>query len=119
MRNRTFRPHELGSLPITEATGERKLVYATIRTYAGENDLVAELQRNQESVRSLISAVAGFRAYYLVATADGGAASVTVCDDQAGAEESNRAAASWIAENLPGLSIAAPAVSAGEVAIAF
>jgi uncharacterized protein YmfQ (DUF2313 family) len=94
-------------------------MYATIRIYAGKSDLGAELQRNQESVKSAINAVAGFQAYYFVATSDGGGASITVCDDQAGAEESNRAAAAWITENLPGLSIAPPAISAGEVVLAF
>jgi uncharacterized protein YmfQ (DUF2313 family) len=94
-------------------------MYATIRVYAGRNELGDELRRNQESVRSRISAIAGFQAYYFVATADGGGASITVCDDRAGAEESNAAAAAWIAENLPGLSIAPPAVSAGEVIVAF
>ena len=94
-------------------------MYATIRIYAGKSELSDELRRNQESVKSAIGAVPGFQAYYFVATSDGGGASITVCDDQAGAEESNRAASAWIAENLPGLSIAPPAVSAGEVIIAF
>ncbi len=93
-------------------------MYATIRIYTGNSDLADELRANQESVKRAISAVPGFQAYYFVAT-DGGDASVTVCDDQAGAEESNRAAAAWISENLPGLSIAAPAISAGEVVISF
>jgi hypothetical protein len=94
-------------------------MYATVRTYAGENDLIAGMLEHEESVKSAISAVHGFRSYAIVSTADGGAASVTICDDQAGAEESNRAAAAWVAENLPGLSIAPPAISAGEVAISF
>jgi hypothetical protein len=94
-------------------------MYATIRIYAGTSGLGAELVANQESVKSAIGAVPGFQAYYFVATADGGGASITVCDDQAGAEESNRAAAAWIAENLPGLSIAPPAISAGDVLMAF
>jgi hypothetical protein len=93
-------------------------MYATNRVYAGNSELGDELVRHQESVRSAMSAVPGFRAYYFVATADGGA-SITVCDDQAGAEASNRAAAAWIAENLPGLSVAPPAISAGEVIVAF
>lgn len=93
-------------------------MHATMRRYAGNSQLGEELQRNQESVKSAMGAVPGFRAYYFVATSDGGA-SITVCDDQAGAEESNRAAAAWIAENLPDLSIAPPAISAGEVVIEF
>jgi hypothetical protein len=94
-------------------------MYATIRIYAGNTALGEELSRNQESVTSVMRSIAGFQAYYFVATADGGGASITVCDDQAGAEESNRAAAAWIVENLPDLTVAAPAISAGEVIISF
>ena len=93
-------------------------MYATIRSYAGNSELGEQLRGNQDSVKSALSAVAGFQAYYFVASDDGGI-SVTVCDDQAGAEESNRAAAAWISENLPGLSVAAPAISAGEVVVGF
>jgi hypothetical protein len=94
-------------------------MYATVRIYAGKNDLIAGMLEHEESVKSAIGAVRGFRSYAIVAASDGGAASVTICDDQAGAEESNRAAAAWIAENLPGLSLAPPVISAGEVAISF
>ena len=94
-------------------------MYATIRVYAGNSDLGEELRRNRESVKSAMSVVTGFQAYYFVATSDGGGASITVCDDQAGAEASNGVAAAWIAENLPGLSVAPPAISAGEVLVTF
>jgi hypothetical protein len=94
-------------------------MYATIRVYAGNSELGKALEGNQDSVKSAMSAVSGFQAYYFVATSDGGGASFTVCDDQAGAEQSTRAAAAWIAENLPGLSVAPPAISAGEVIVTF
>jgi hypothetical protein len=93
-------------------------MYATIRVYAGNSELGDELRRNQESVKTAMSTVPGFQAYYFVAT-DRGGASITVCDDQAGAEASNRAAAAWISENVPNLSVEAPTISAGEVVVAF
>ncbi len=93
-------------------------MYTTIRIYAGKSALGDELRRNQETVKAAISAVPGFRSYQFINTSDGGGASITVCDDEAGAEASTRAAAAWIAENLPN-SFAAPAVSSGEVVIAF
>ena len=43
--------------------------------------------------------------------------SVTVFDDQAGAEASNQAARDWIAGNLANASISPPQVHAGEVAM--
>ena len=94
-------------------------MYATIRVYPGKSELAGELRRSRESVESAMSAVPGFKAYYFIDTPDGGGASITVCDDQTGAEASNKVAADWIRANLPDMSIAAPAISAGEVVLAF
>ena len=93
-------------------------MYATVRTYAGSSQLADELVKNEGEVKRLIGGIDGFRAYYLVRTADG-AASISVYEDQIGAEESNRQAAQWIRENLPDLSMGAPQISAGDVAISF
>ena len=41
---------------------------------------------------------------------------VTLCDDQAGAEESVRVAGTWVRDNLAGLISGQPGVSNGEVA---
>lgn len=94
-------------------------MYATVRSYAGSGNLVEALVENESSVRELISGIDGFRAYYLIRTDDGGAVSVSVYDDQAGREESNRVAAAWIRENLPDLAVSPPQVSSGEVMIAI
>ena len=64
----------------------------------------------------MVSGIDGFKAYYLVRTADG-TVSVSVYDNEAGANESNSAAANWIRENLPEPGGTAPRVSAGEVVI--
>jgi len=76
------------------------------------------LVENESEVRRLLTGIEGFRAYFLVRTADG-AVSVSVYDDEGGAEESNRAAADWVRENLPHLSIGPPQISAGEVVISI
>jgi uncharacterized protein YgfB (UPF0149 family) len=44
---------------------------------------------------------------------------VTVCDDEATAAESTRAAATWVAENLAGAGIAPPNVASGEVVLSL
>ena len=93
-------------------------MYATIRNYAAGGDFADALVENESEVRRLIEGIAGFHAYYLVRTADG-AVSVSVSDDQSGAEESNRAAAEWVRDNLSHLSVSPPQVSAGEVAISI
>ena len=94
-------------------------MYATVRSYAGSGTFVDALVENESAVRELISGIGGFRAYYLVRADGGEAVSVSVYDDRAGAEESNRVAAEWIRENLPDLALAPPHVAAGEVAISI
>ena len=60
----------------------------------------------------------GFIAYYFIATKDGGA-SVTVCEQRAGCDESTRLAADWIGKNLPNLKLNPPHVAEGEVSFKF
>lgn len=91
-------------------------MYGTIRIYTGNSDVADALVENESEVKRIISAIDGFKAYYLIRTADG-AASVSVYENETGAEESNKVAASWIGENLPDLTIAAPQVVAGEVVL--
>ena len=78
-----------------------------------------ELAKRQDEVRDVISGISGFQSYYMVQTDDGGAVSMSVFDDQAGAEESTRRAAEWVRENLPDLGVSPPEVSSGEVVIHF
>ncbi len=93
-------------------------MYATVRTYTGNHDLADALVNNESDVKRLISEIDGFKAYYLIRTADG-ATSVSVYENQAGADASTRAAAAWIGENLPEMTGASPQVSAGEVVISI
>ena len=93
-------------------------MYAVIRGYTGNSDLAGKLVEHEEDVRRVISGINGFKAYYLLKLAEG-TSTISVFEDQEGAEESNRAAAAWLAENLPDLKIAAPYVTAGNVLIGF
>ena len=93
-------------------------MYAVIRAYAGNPDLADTLAERAEDVRQLISGIDGFKAYYLLKLAEG-TTTIGVFEDQEGAEESSRAAAAWLAENLPDLNVAAPYVTAGEVLLDF
>ena len=66
-------------------------MHAVIRTYSGPSakklfDLIEERKRE---VEGLIRPITGFVSYSLLRTADGGA-SVTVCQDKAGCDESAR-----------------------------
>ncbi|HEV7641928.1 MAG TPA: hypothetical protein VGO39_13760 [Gaiellaceae bacterium] len=94
------------------------MVFATIRVYSGSSELADALVENEGAVKQVIGDIDGFKAYYLVRTADG-AASVSVYESQEGATASDEAASAWVGENLPELNIAPPQVSAGEVGIHF
>lgn len=91
-------------------------MYATVRSYSASAELADALVGRAGEVKDLITGIAGFKAYYLIRTADG-AVSVSIYADKAGADESTSAAASFIRENLPEISVAAPQVSAGEVVL--
>jgi hypothetical protein len=91
-------------------------MYVTVRNWKGGAAFADELVRRKDDVEREIATVTGFKAYYLVRTADG-AMSITVCDDQAGTDESTRRAAAYVRENMASLAPNAPEVSAGEVLI--
>jgi hypothetical protein len=91
-------------------------MYASVRRYAGNADLADKLAARKDEVVPLISAVAGLRGYYLIRAGDD-TVSVTVCDDEAGAQESNAVAAGWLRENMPEVASSPPEISAGEVVI--
>ena len=93
-------------------------MYASGRTYAGRQYLADTLAEHEDEIPQLIGGINGFKAYYVVKGGDA-MTSVSVFDDQAGAEESNRAAAAWLAENLPDAGVASPQMTAGESVIRF
>jgi hypothetical protein len=92
-------------------------MYATIRSYSG-GGLADALMEHQEEVKSVIASIDGFRSYHLVRSGEG-TTSISVFDDEAGAQASTTAAANWIAENMPDASFGAPQVTTGEVVFSF
>ena len=92
---------------------------AAPRRYTGASKLVEAMVGRQAEIKELISSVPGFRAYYAVDTGNGGVATVTACDDQAGTTESSRRAAEWVRANAPGSTSGPPEISEGEAYIAF
>ena len=95
-------------------------MYASVRRYEGvDPDLVDEIiKRTREGAVPLISGIKGFVAYYLLDAGDGVIATVSIYENQAGAEESNKAAASWVKENIvPLMPVNPPEITAGEVRV--
>jgi len=91
-------------------------MFGSIRKYSGAPTMVEELVKKQDDIKSALRPVAGFQSYYLLRTNDG-AISLTVCDNKAGAEESNRVAATWLKDKLPVFATRAPEITTGEVQI--
>ena len=89
-----------------------------VRKYSGQgaSRLIDTIEKNASDVESVLGSVEGLVSYALVRTAEGGF-TVTVCEDQAGIDESTRRAKEWIAENAGDIGAAAPEVSAGDVVI--
>ena len=93
-------------------------MYASIRRYQVDPDSVDEVvKRAEERFVPIVSGAPGFNAYYLVNAGDGVVASISVFEDQAGAEESNKLAADWVKDNLAALVTGPPEITAGEVAL--
>jgi hypothetical protein len=93
-------------------------MYASVRRYEGiDPDLVDEIsKRVGEGAVPIISGIKGFVAYYFLDAGDGVLATVSIFENQAGAEESNKAAASWVKENIaPLMPTNPPEITAGEV----
>ena len=93
-------------------------MYASIRRYKTSPGAAAELARrvNQGFV-PIISKAPGFVAYYVVDAGNDVVASVSVFQDQAGAEESNRMAADWVKKNIASLFSGPPEITAGAVTV--
>jgi hypothetical protein len=89
-------------------------MHAVIRNYAGGAALAEALAQHQDDIRTLLTGVDGFQAYYVIRDGDG-ASTVSVFADQAGADESTRVAAEWVAENLGDLGVAPPEITSGPV----
>lgn len=92
-------------------------MYATVRRYSGAAALGDAMAARSDEVKKIISGIPGFVTYYAMRDGDN-VTSVTVCDDEAGTEESTRRAAAWVKENVTG-GIGTPQLSAGDVFISF
>jgi heme-degrading monooxygenase HmoA len=91
-------------------------MHAAVRRYQGLTTLADELAARADEIEAEISGIPGFVAYYLVRAGDG-AVSISVYEDESGAEASTRAAAAWLHEHMPDVAASPPAISAGEVVV--
>jgi quinol monooxygenase YgiN len=93
-------------------------MYAAVRQAKARPGSAEEFARRvKEGAIPLVSGVAGFMGYYVVYAPDDTVIAISVFDNHASAEESNRKALAWIEENLSPL-LAGPATAvAGPVIV--
>lgn len=72
--------------------------------------------KRQDDIKSVLRPVPGFHAYYLLKTNDG-AISMTVCESQAGVDESNRVTEAWLKDKLPTFASRVPEITTGVLRI--
>jgi hypothetical protein len=94
-------------------------MHAIVRTYSGQgaSELFDLLGQREDEVKELIGGVPGFVSYAAIRSGDGGA-TVTVCEDKAGTDESSRRAADWVKENVSATADA-PSIMEGETVLQF
>ncbi len=91
-------------------------MYASIRRYKTNPASVGEvIGRASEGFVPIIRKAPGLIAYYIMHAGDGVVASISVFEDDAGAKESDKAAAGWVKKNLAPLLPNPPEITAGEV----
>ena len=93
-------------------------MYTTIRRYHTSPEAVAEIiRRVREGFVPIIQQAPGFVAYYVLDEGNGVLASMSIFEDQAGAEESTRRSAQWVQEHLVALLPTPPQVTTAQVVV--
>ncbi len=93
-------------------------MYAAIRQGKAKPAMAEELTRRiKEGAIPIISDVPGFKAYYVVYAPDDTVTAISIFDNYAGAEESNKRGLAWIEQNLSPLMIGPASAVAGPVIV--
>jgi hypothetical protein len=94
-------------------------MHVVIRSYSGQgaSELFDLIEQRQEEVKEIITGVPGFVSYAALRTGGGGA-TVTMCQDKAGTDESSRRAADWVKENATA-PIDPPTIAEGSAFLQF
>lgn len=93
-------------------------MYAAIRHSKAKSGMAEELARRiKEGAIPIISDVEGFMAYYVVYAPDDTVTAISIFNNFAGAEESNRRGLAWAEKNLAPLLIGPATAVAGPVIV--
>jgi len=92
-------------------------MHAVIRRYRATPEVLREARPKLDHLERTMRDIPGFVAYYFLQT-DDGIATITVTEDEAGADESMGRAAQWVQENLQSRNqLSAPDVTRGQALI--
>ena len=93
-------------------------MYAAIRQGKAKTGTAEELARRiKEGAIPIISDVPGFQAYYVIYAPDDTVTAISIFDDYAEAQESNRPGLAWIEQNLSPLLTGTATAVAGPVIV--
>src|SRR6202045_1887557 len=93
-------------------------MYAAIRQGKAKTGMAEELARRiKEGAIPIISDVEGFMAYYGVYAPDDTVTAISIFNNHAGAEESNRRGLAWIEQEVARLMVGPAATVAGPVIV--
>ena len=94
-------------------------MHTSIRRYEGLNpDTIGELiKRVEGGFVPIVSTGEGFISFRLIDAGDGVIATISVFETEVAAEESSKAAASWVKDNMAEFDPTPPQITAGEVKI--
>ena len=75
-------------------------MHVVVRNYSGQgaSELFDLIEQRGDEVKEIITGVPGFVSYVALRSGNGGA-TVTICQDKSGTDESSRRAADWVKEN--------------------
>jgi hypothetical protein len=110
--------HGRGQSRLRAAPVKEKPMYAAIRQGKAKTGTAEELARRiKEGAIPIISDVEGFMAYYVVYAPDDTVTAISIFNNYAGAEESNRRGLAWTEQNLAPLLIGPATAVAGPVIV--
>ncbi len=93
-------------------------MYAAIRIGKAKSGMAEELARRiKEGAIPIIGDVEGFMAYYVVYGPDDTVTAISIFNDYAGAEESNKRVVAWIEQSLAPLLVGPATAMAGPVIV--
>jgi hypothetical protein len=114
-RNKAYHPTGAG---IASISRKEDLMYAAIRQAKAKAGSAEELARRiKEGAIPIISDVEGFMAYYVVYAGDDTVTAISIFNKYEQAEEANRRALAWVAQNVEPLLAGEAKAIAGPVIV--